>query len=160
MSCIILYLANSRHYLVPVPGSWDSSSVVYGELEAEAMLPRCCYQFTFETFKYLYFLNFNYFFLHLHLNWKRHTASISHLIKYLLPIMREHIGFITSNTFIIAFIKFTSKCMALKSWAKFVSSSFTWLVDVTTLEMARKPVKLQKENLAGCAGEGKQSKEI
>ena len=112
------------------------------------MLPRCCYQFTFETFKYLYFLNFNYFFLHLHLNWKRHTASISHLIKYLLPIMREHIGFITSNTFIIAFIKFTSKCMALKSWAKFVSSSFTWLVDVTTLEMARKPVKLQKENPA------------
>ena len=32
------------------------------------------------------------------------------------------------------------------------------VVDVTTLEMARKPVKLQKENPAGCAGEGKQSK--
>jgi len=27
---------------------------------------------------------------------------------------------------------------------------------VTTLKMARKPVKLQKENPAGCAGEGKQ----
>ena len=32
------------------------------------------------------------------------------------------------------------------------------MVDVTTLKMARKPVKLQKENLAGCTGEGKQSK--
>ena len=32
------------------------------------------------------------------------------------------------------------------------------VVDVTTLKMARKPVKLQKENPAGCAGEGKQSK--
>ena len=31
-------------------------------------------------------------------------------------------------------------------------------VDVTTLKMARKPVKLQKENSAGCAGEGKQTK--
>ena len=30
--------------------------------------------------------------------------------------------------------------------------------DVTTLKMARKPAKLQKENPAGCAGEGKQSK--
>ena len=29
------------------------------------------------------------------------------------------------------------------------------VVDVTTLKMARKPMKLQKENLAGCAGEGK-----
>ena len=29
------------------------------------------------------------------------------------------------------------------------------VVDVTTLTMARKPLKLQKENLAGCAGEGK-----
>ena len=30
-----------------------------------------------------------------------------------------------------------------------------WLVvvDVTTLEMTRKPVKLQKENSAGCVGE-------
>ena len=28
---------------------------------------------------------------------------------------------------------------------------------VTTLKMARKPVKLQKENPAGCAGDGKQS---
>jgi len=27
--------------------------------------------------------------------------------------------------------------------------------DITTLKMARKPVKLQKENPAGCAGEGK-----
>ena len=33
------------------------------------------------------------------------------------------------------------------------------MVDVTTLKMARKPVKLQKEHLAGCAGEGKKNKE-
>ena len=33
---------------------------------------------------------------------------------------------------------------------------FPQVVDVTTLKMARKPVKLQKENPAGCAGEGKQ----
>ena len=32
------------------------------------------------------------------------------------------------------------------------------VVDVTTLEMARKTVKLQKENPAECAGEGKQTK--
>ena len=32
------------------------------------------------------------------------------------------------------------------------------MVDVTTLKMARKPVKLQKENSGGCAGEGKQNK--
>ena len=32
------------------------------------------------------------------------------------------------------------------------------LFDVRTIKMARKPVKLQKENRAGCAGEGKQSK--
>ena len=32
------------------------------------------------------------------------------------------------------------------------------VVDVTTLKMARKPMKLQKESPAGCAGEGKQSK--
>ena len=32
------------------------------------------------------------------------------------------------------------------------------VVDVTTFKMARKPVKLQKENPAGCAGEGKPSK--
>ena len=31
------------------------------------------------------------------------------------------------------------------------------VVDFTTLKMARKPVKLQKENPAGCAGEGKQN---
>ena len=31
------------------------------------------------------------------------------------------------------------------------------MVDVITLKMARKPVKLQKESPAGCAGEGKQS---
>ena len=31
-------------------------------------------------------------------------------------------------------------------------------VDVTALKMARKPVKLRKENSAGCAGEGKHSK--
>ena len=30
--------------------------------------------------------------------------------------------------------------------------------DVTTLKMARKPMKLQKVNQAGYAGEGKQSK--
>ena len=32
------------------------------------------------------------------------------------------------------------------------------VVVAITLKMARKPVKLQKENPAGCAGEGKQSK--
>ena len=32
------------------------------------------------------------------------------------------------------------------------------MVDVTTLKMARKPVKIQKENPARCAGEGKQNK--
>ena len=32
------------------------------------------------------------------------------------------------------------------------------LSNVTTLKMARKPVKLPKENPAGCAGNGKQSK--
>ena len=32
------------------------------------------------------------------------------------------------------------------------------VVDVTTLKMARKPVKLQKENPAGCDGEGKHNK--
>ena len=32
------------------------------------------------------------------------------------------------------------------------------VVDVTTLKMARKPVKLQKESPAGCAGEGYLSK--
>ena len=32
------------------------------------------------------------------------------------------------------------------------------VIDVTTLEMARKPVKVQKENPAGCAGEGKQKR--
>ena len=32
------------------------------------------------------------------------------------------------------------------------------LFDVTTLKMEKKTVKLQKENPAGCAGEGKQSK--
>ena len=35
---------------------------------------------------------------------------------------------------------------------------FGFCCDVTTLKMARKPVKLQKENPAWCAGEGKQSK--
>ena len=30
--------------------------------------------------------------------------------------------------------------------------------DVTTLKLARKPVKLYEENPAGCAGKGKQSK--
>ena len=29
------------------------------------------------------------------------------------------------------------------------------VVDVTALKMTRKPVKIQKENTAGCAGEGK-----
>jgi len=29
------------------------------------------------------------------------------------------------------------------------------MVDVTTLKMARKPEKLQKESSAGCTGEGK-----
>ena len=32
------------------------------------------------------------------------------------------------------------------------------VVHVTTFKMTRKPVKLQKESPAGCAGEGKQSK--
>jgi len=31
------------------------------------------------------------------------------------------------------------------------------VVDVNNLKNGRKPVKLQKESLAGCAGEGKQS---
>ena len=34
------------------------------------------------------------------------------------------------------------------------------MVDVTTLKIARKPVELQKENPAGCAGEGNRVKEI
>ena len=32
------------------------------------------------------------------------------------------------------------------------------VVDFTTLKMVKKPVKLQKERPAGCAGESKQSK--
>ena len=32
------------------------------------------------------------------------------------------------------------------------------VVDVITLKMTREPVKLQKENPAGCAEEGKQNK--
>ena len=32
------------------------------------------------------------------------------------------------------------------------------VIDVTTLKMARKPVKLQQKSPAGCAGEGKQNK--
>ena len=32
------------------------------------------------------------------------------------------------------------------------------VVDVSNLKNGRKPVKLQKESPAGCAGEGKQSK--
>ena len=45
----------------------------------------------------------------------------------------------------------------------FLSGYGSWLrpmvmVDVTTLKMTRKAVKLQKENPAGCDGEGKQSK--
>ena len=32
------------------------------------------------------------------------------------------------------------------------------VVDVTTLKMAKKPGKLQKENPAGCTGEGEQNK--
>ena len=35
---------------------------------------------------------------------------------------------------------------------------FDKLVDVNNLKNGRKPVKLQKENPAGCAGEGKLSK--
>ena len=35
---------------------------------------------------------------------------------------------------------------------------FQFKVDVTTLKMARKPVKLQKESPVGCTREGKQSK--
>ena len=35
---------------------------------------------------------------------------------------------------------------------------FLLLFDVTTFEMARKPMKLQKENPAVCAEEGKHSK--
>ena len=38
---------------------------------------------------------------------------------------------------------------AVKLWGK---------VDVTTLKIAKKPVKIQKENPAGYAGEGKQNK--
>ena len=36
---------------------------------------------------------------------------------------------------------------------------FKVVFDVTTLKMARKPVKFHKENPAGCAGEGKHIKE-
>ena len=36
--------------------------------------------------------------------------------------------------------------------------SMVVVVDVKALKMARKPVKLQKESPAGCAGEGKQNK--
>ena len=32
MSYITFYLANFRPFLVPVPSSWDLSSVVYGDL--------------------------------------------------------------------------------------------------------------------------------
>ena len=32
---------------------------------------------------------------------------------------------------------------------------FVVVVDVTTLKMSKKPVNLQKENPAGCVGEGK-----
>jgi len=32
------------------------------------------------------------------------------------------------------------------------------VVDVNNLKNGRKPVKIQKENTAGCAAEGKQSK--
>ena len=35
---------------------------------------------------------------------------------------------------------------------------FWWWSMLTTLKMARKPDKLQKESPAGCAGEGKQNK--
>ena len=37
-------------------------------------------------------------------------------------------------------------------------ASLSVVVDVTTLKMARKPVKLQKENPAGCVEESKQNK--
>ena len=42
--------------------------------------------------------------------------------------------------------------------AAYKTNRMVVVVDVTTLEMARKPVKLQKESPAGCVGEGKQSK--
>ena len=32
MSYVTIYLANSRVVLIPLPGSWDLSSVVYGGL--------------------------------------------------------------------------------------------------------------------------------
>ena len=45
-----------------------------------------------------------------------------------------------------------------KYWINLPSVRYGVVVDVTTLKMVMMPVKLQKENLAGCAGEGKQSK--
>ena len=42
---------------------------------------------------------------------------------------------------------------------KSLASKYNLLVvDVNNLKNGRKPVKLQKENPAGCAGEGKQNK--
>ena len=40
---------------------------------------------------------------------------------------------------------------------KLKSSHSWWMVDDNNLKNGRKPVKLQKESPAGCAGEGKQS---
>ena len=48
------------------------------------------------------------------------------------------------------------KCCYSSRWC--CSLSKLLLFDVTTLKIVRKPVKLQKENPAGCAGEGKQEK--
>ena len=44
MSHITLYLANSEKLLVPVPGSWDSSFVVYGGLKVGSIRHDCVTQ--------------------------------------------------------------------------------------------------------------------
>ena len=45
----------------------------------------------------------------------------------------------------------------VNKWASYYNKLML-VVDVNNLKNGRKPVKLQKENPAGCTGEGKQSK--
>ena len=70
-----------------------------------------------------------------------------------MVIMFLHLGFYTNIVF--AGLLLSYWCVVPRVS---VMESVSVLVDVTTLKMARKPVKLQKENPAGCAGEDKQSK--
>ena len=51
----------------------------------------------------------------------------------------------------------SKKFLAAIALAVMISLEILLFVD-TTVKLARKPVKKQKENPAGCAGEGKQSK--